>query len=115
MLESCNPCIQASGHRGGRLRPSDNVESKSERPIYSRQKLVRQHRRDQVGNGQETYEREPTPIPPTYFSASIASMASMEHIERGQPSNLEAGWSLRLTGNAVNAAAAGNALKHTRK
>ena len=37
----------------------------------------------------------------------------MEHIERDQPSNLEAGWSLRLTGNAVNAAAAGNALKQT--
>ena len=39
----------------------------------------------------------------------------MEHIERGQPSNLEASWSLRLTGNAVNAAAAGNALKQSKK
>ena len=62
LLETCNPCIQESGHRGGRLRPSDNVESKRERPIYSRHKLVRLHQRDQVGNGQETYAREPTPI-----------------------------------------------------
>ena len=39
----------------------------------------------------------------------------MERIERSQPSNLEASWSLRLTGNAVNAAAAGNALKQSKK
>ena len=39
----------------------------------------------------------------------------MERIERSQPSNLEASWSLRLTGNAINAAAAGNALKQSKK
>ena len=92
------PCKDLDRSMQPSLRPSVRTPRRSSATcqkatdLYSLQKLWWLHRRDQVGNGKQkctqTHEREPTPISHTYFAASIASM---EPIEKGQPSCPEAG------------------------
>ena len=92
--EPCNS-VQRSGWKYATLLASkrqDTAEvvcdlSTSDRPLQSTEFVVAA-RRDQVGHGRETHEHKHTPIPHTYLSASIASM---EPIEKGQPSCPEAG------------------------